>query len=615
MGERMQRVFGGRRRGRAYAAAAMILSLALIAAGCGCGERSPFRDCHVVLINIETLRADCCGAYGGPEGWTPEMDALANRGILVERAYTVAPWTRPSVASLWTGLYPSQHGADRMDPDHRLPEEAATLAERFAAAGYRTFGAVTNANLSPDLGFAQGFEEYRYRIGAAGDSLATWALAWVDRRIAEAPEEGEGPPLFLALHFDEPHGAFFQTAFRGETDGRSRAEMIRRAESLGDGERIAALEAYRSRVAAVDRAVGELVRGLESRLGPDLLVAITADHGEEWFDHGGLFHGFTLYEELLRVPLLFVSPRFGAARRTGPARNVDVGPTLSAWTGVHPSGPEGGGLPLGRALLGGGSFPEDVFAETNYERPLAARVKDGEKHIIDVNNNTAQIYDLSSDPGEDRDLAGKSPGREARIVSAMEKERAARRDGAIEQDGEGPLGERRRRELERELRSIGYLGSAGTGESPAWPRGERVDWRDLYERHQVLRPGDPEVLFESGQWKEGRFPPRRIGWGDAALSVRAVFRDAWVLFGAHPWSGIAEISVDGAAAERIDLYRPEGGNRQAVVPIHLPDAGPHTIRIRATGEKNAAARGAELLFDGIAIVKEGGEESGRRPEG
>ncbi|MBN1827456.1 MAG: sulfatase [Candidatus Eisenbacteria bacterium] len=593
-----------RRRNVSAALIPPILSLLLLAAGSGCGRDAPFRGHHVVLINIETLRADCCGAYGAELGWTPEIDSLAARGILVERAYTVAPWTRPSVASLWTGLYPSQHGVKRMDPDHRLPEKAVTLAERFAGAGYRTFGAVTNANLSPELGFAQGFEEYLYRIGARADTLAAWTLDWVDRQIAGLEEGKKGPPLFIALHFDEPHGAFFQTAFRSGVDGKSREEMIRRVESLEEGERIAALEAYGARVAAVDKAIGELVRDLRARLGSDWLLVLTADHGEEWFDHGGLFHGFTLYEELIRVPLLFVSPGLAPSKRPGPMRNVDVLPTLSAWTGLREDGPNGGGSALGRALLGHGLFPEDVFAETDYERALVSRIGKREKYISDINNNWVEIYDVNCDLGERRNLAEEGRGGEGEHAAAVEAWRANLAAGTIApEDGEPSLDARKRSELEEELRAIGYLGAKGRERGTPWPAGNRLDWRGLYRRFRVLRAGDPEISFDGGEWKTGAFPPRRVGWADASITVKASFRNGWALLGSHPWSGIAEIEVDGRIVEKIDLFSPQEGDRQKVLSIRLADAGPHTVHIRATGEKSGGSRASELLFDGFAIER------------
>ena len=137
------------------------LLLLTILAACGDSpEGSLYRGYDLVLINIETLRTDFVGCYGLDENGTPELDSLAAQGIVVEDSYTVAPWTRPSVASLWTGLYPSHHGVDTQDPEVLLPENATTLAEILAAEGYRTFGAVTNSNLASELGFAQGFEEY-----------------------------------------------------------------------------------------------------------------------------------------------------------------------------------------------------------------------------------------------------------------------------------------------------------------------------------------------------------------------------------------------------------------------------------------------------------------------
>lgn len=586
-------------RGRprpSFRAPVRLLLLAL-AGGLSCSAPPPFPGYHLVLVNIETLRADFAGFLGSPLSATPELDSLAARGIVVERAYTAAPWTRPSVASLWTGLYPGRHGADRQDLDARLSGEVRTIAMAFREGGYRTFGFVTNSNLSPVLGFGRGFDEYRYLVGAPGGDLREAATAWVDSIFASVDSAEDGPPLFIALHYDEPHGAFFRTTFRDRVDGMSRGEMIRVAEGLSPGDRMAAIEGYRDLVRAVDREVGALVRDLEDRLGPRMIVVVTADHGEEWFDHGGLFHGFTLHEELLRVPFLLYSPSLTPGRRTGPIRSVDVLPTLARWTGL-PAPSDGDGRAVGDALLGWGTFHRDVFAETTYEKRLEAFVRGDVKLIRDRTSGEETWYALAGDPGEARALE-REPKGSASIRRELDRLRRRMDEGAAGREKTAPIVDESLRE---ELEAIGYVAGLEVERGP-WPAGRAISWRELRERYRYVSVDDPLFTLLPGSWRMIDLPPRWIGGpeGGAEAAVRVPFRRAWLVFGSHAWSGVAEISADGEPPSEIDLYSSREGDRQLLVPIEYSDLRIREVRVGVTGKKNPGSFSSEVLLDGIVV--------------
>ncbi|HEV8630801.1 MAG TPA: sulfatase [Thermoanaerobaculia bacterium] len=365
------------------------------------GAGGPDRRPDVVLVSIDTLRADHLGAYGRAPSITPEMDRIAAEGVVFARTVSASPWTTPSVASLLTGLPVVRHDAGRplaAGPTFErspLGGSFTTLAERFAAAGYRTRAVIANGFLSPGSGMAQGFDEYvnpSFGYGFAGIlrdlPLTRLILAfvpaerWGDPRAAGVTDralawlaEKDPAPLFLWAHYIDPHVPYQRDPARldpademdmmrqtpppllpdgtvvGEVFGSS--ELVRSGMLwLGPKDRERLASYYAGEVAYTDRHVGRLFAALRRRpVGRPLVVALTADHGEEFWDHGHFEHGHDYYCEVTRVPLVFwgrgVVP---TGRRVETlAGIVDVGATLLDWSGLPQ--PESKFAGTGRSLV------------------------------------------------------------------------------------------------------------------------------------------------------------------------------------------------------------------------------------------------------------------------
>jgi arylsulfatase A-like enzyme len=589
----------GRRAGAIVAAAAV---LALTLAGCGSSPR--YEGYNLVLMTIETTRSDFLGCYGSPLGCTPHLDSLAARGTLVERYYTVAPWTRASMASLWTGLVPGRHGATLEEIDSRLPAAAVTIAEILSAAGYRTFGYVTNSNLSPPLGFDQGFESYAYTQSALAPLVTDSALAWLDR-IGREPKRA---PVLVALHFDEPHSAYFQAGFDQRIARKDRADMIAVCDSIPEIQRLWAMNLYMRRLREVDAAIGAFVARAAEVLGPRTLFVVAADHGEEWFDHGGLLHGHTLHDEVLSVPLLFYVPRSRPARIPGPVRSIDVLPTLLGWLGVQP--PAGiDGESLEKAFRTRRGFPSESYSETAFRgEPTVSVQRDGYKLIKGRRTGRVQLFERGSDPREQIECAASRPD-VVRSLGRLLDEYVARADAnALVPDtaGEAGLSPDDRERLEEELRSIGYLGASDSGDEVPGI-GRRIWWKEFLDGYRFVAPDDSAFHVESKWWKVALVPPRIVLGtqpGDRIWGTFS-FQRAFVLLDGHQSSGIAEVQVDGTTVERVDLYSADDFRGFRAVPILMSDWGEHRIDVVVTGEKNPAALSSEVLVNGLAIAAAG----------
>ncbi|HUP22330.1 MAG TPA: sulfatase [Thermoanaerobaculia bacterium] len=288
----------------------------------------------VVLVVIDTLRADHVGAYGYARDTTPRLDALfAARGTLFERAYAQAPWTLPSAASYLTGRHPGELQRSRA-AGVVIPDDVPTLAERLRAGGYRTAAFVANPTLFPAAGFDRGFDTW-WLPPARVESLARPAGDVVERAAPwlEA-HAGAEEPFFLYLHFIDPHDPYsspdtsgerspFLPDYGGRLTGHDVHALYLGHQALAEGEAEAAADRaqitalYDSEIAWVDRALGELVDQLPPEVVRETLWIVTSDHGEELHERGGWKHGHTLYDEQVRVPLLV---RWGWRGRGGAAR-------------------------------------------------------------------------------------------------------------------------------------------------------------------------------------------------------------------------------------------------------------------------------------------------------
>jgi arylsulfatase A-like enzyme len=403
---------------------------------------------NIVLFVVDTLRADHLGAYGHPAPTSPRLDRFARDAVLFEDAWAQASWTRSAMASVLTGLHVQGHGVDR--EDRVLSPAAHTVTEALRAGGYRTGAFVANHLLGGRFGFDQGFDVWNPTLetlyGAPAADLVRGALAWVD----------SGPrPFFLYVHTMEPHAPYtpseedlrpFATrGYRGPTD----THALLRLGQLGtlDEAGLAFLKSrYQGEVHQNDRAFGALLDGLQARgLLASTAVVFTADHGEEFREHGGTEHAKTLYQELVRIPLVVRVPHAAGrgVRERAAVQQIDLMPTLLGLAGL-PAPPALPGRDLGPMLDGRTDPrlpPPVLFAEERFAVVDKLAVRAGDLKLIFNNDGPAlwragshlELYDLARDPGEQANLAATRPIAVAFLERRLDAFRSAQpRSGAAE---------------------------------------------------------------------------------------------------------------------------------------------------------------------------------------
>ncbi|MBW2420263.1 MAG: sulfatase [Deltaproteobacteria bacterium] len=459
---------------------------AVLLAGCGGedlrkGESSPP---NVLLYVADTLRADSLPLYGGSKVETPALDAMARDAVVFDKAYATSSWTRASVASVLTGLHPEAHGARTRNDV--LSESMVLLPEVFSQHGYRTAAIVTNPNVGATYGFRQGFDEFielfgRHEREMVHQQTARGAKAaeveFVDsdevtRRAIEWIDAGPAPFFLFILSIDphwpyEPPAGFdrYGGGYSGRVD-RDPDVIFRRRLSEADRARIRSL--YHGEIAFNDDSLGKLLGHLRAAGSyDDTAIVFTSDHGEEFWDHGSIMHGKTLYEEAIRVPLVIRHPgRMGAATRvTQPVELTDISATLLALAGLP--------LPYeldGRSLVGGpGADDRSLYQSVDLdEQQLQSIIDPPWKLIRDRRSGKVQLYDLEADAGESRNVGREQRGRTAALVKAL-ADRASRSQERYEelQRGEAPR-QVRDSDLSQEdldeLRALGYIREEDAGE-------------------------------------------------------------------------------------------------------------------------------------------------------
>jgi arylsulfatase A-like enzyme len=476
-------------RRRALASSLAMLALAATAAVLvPVARRAPRPTLrNVVIVCIDTLRADHLSAYGYRRQTTPSLDALARRGELFEHASSTAPWTVPSVGSLLTSLYPGQHGAavagevrqlDEQTPAQLRPE-IETLGDILHAAGFRT--ALLSGNPYLWGRFQRGFDTAVADHQTAGE-LTDRAIAWLRRQPRK--------PFFLYLQYMDLHqpiapppayASHFPVSLGGERGAEHADWSFDRQSDLADPEfrrfRAHKIALYDGALLYVDSEIGRLLDALE-RLGrrDDTLVVVAADHGEEFWDHAeaerqmggdprgvwGIGHGHTLYQELLHVPLVVAGPGWDDGRRVPCGVSLlDVAPTVLAALGLPPR-PAMRGASLARYLpdegdSAGACAPAAVAAESTAYGPDARSLVWSGWKLIERDGTGPALYDLGADPGERHDLAGCRPRTLAALSGLLDHELAPRGSGPGEMVP--PLAPDA--ETSRQLRSLGYLGGGG----------------------------------------------------------------------------------------------------------------------------------------------------------
>ena len=331
-----------------------------IAASIGCRAPGPPQASaqNLVLIVVDTLRRDHLPFYGYGRDTAPVLGKLAAEGAVFDGLSTTS-WTRPAVASILTGLHPVRH---RTLLDDALPDAATTLAERLGAQGYMTLGISSNAHISSAFGFEQGFDEL-VPLMQDFESGPSPSPADVNRALSDRLDALR-PPYFLYLHYLDPHAPYDpETAWDGSplderlgsvapirgVDLRQRLFVERSPQLVRD-----AIDLYDGEIRGVDRAIGEALSGLRERgLLESTLTVVTADHGEEFEEHGRMGHGKTLYAETVQVPLLFHAPGVvRAGLRGGFASVMDIVPTAGELLGLEIDEWEVDGRSLADVTLG-----------------------------------------------------------------------------------------------------------------------------------------------------------------------------------------------------------------------------------------------------------------------
>lgn len=388
---------------------------------------------NILFVVVDTLRADHLPSYGYRNVTTPNLDRFARDAIRFDAAFANASWTRPSFASILTGRYPASHRT--MAKSDALPDALITLPEALQRGGYHTLGVVTNYNIAPFFNFHQGFDRYRYLepnfVLGANDTAAKLLLVQALRQVIETARAKSGrvevgsayqdaetvnrelfsqlqrapkQPFFLFAAYMDPHDPYYPHPYDGTAYARAAHQKPTASEAP------ALLRLYDGEIHYWDEHFGELIGELERRgLYDDLTIVVTADHGEEFQEHGGFWHGTTLYDEALHVPLFIKLPH---GQRRGEViqhftQSIDLMPSLLKLAG----------LPIPDGVQGQDLFePHDrLFAEESQEgnvlQALRVQRAGSALKLIDANAGNPrglparELFRVDQDPGEQVDLS------------------------------------------------------------------------------------------------------------------------------------------------------------------------------------------------------------------
>ncbi len=439
------------------------------------------RGPNVLLVSIDTLRADHVGAYGYPLATTPNLDRLAAGGLLCRDTSAPAPYTLPSHVTLLSGQFPSVHGVVERDRTF-VAARSGSLAETLAQEGYATQAFTNSGFVRASFGLDRGFDGFaeidpvrgpdtgyfraqvrRHGSEVAARRLDAWGFEGVRRWLTQHAHE----PFFLFLHtyavhdYDAPE-RFIECEARGcsapPVPARTRTEA--EAAAYTPEMRAHIVHNYDAALRYTDERLGELLAHLaELGLSEETLIVVTSDHGEEFFEHGHLQHGRTLYEELLAIPLVFHGPGVPPRVLERPAMLIDVAPTILARLGLARDA-----RAQGLDLLGPDWPARPIWSEVDdrFAHKYALREEGGHKTIHSPATPDLffprgpewELYDLARDPGEHSDLAGEPAQERPRAALEELRRRLEALGDSLGAVGHGEVQE----EVENELSDLGYGG-------------------------------------------------------------------------------------------------------------------------------------------------------------
>jgi len=432
-----------------------LLLMPLVTGG-KCSFFKPERN--VILITVDTLRADRLGCYGSQTVDTPGMDALATQGVLFENAITPVPLTLPAHASILTGLYPEEHGI-RCNGFFKLPQEAVTLAEVLREAGYNTAAFISSSVMNARFGLDQGFDSYedlsmdsrvnrKFSLVLPADETNRRVLRWFDRK-----PEG---PFFVWIHYFDPHADYnppepFRSMYEHPYDGE---------------------------VAFVDSQIGALMKELEKRgLLKNTLTVLTSDHGEGLEEHGERFHGFFLYDTTMKVPLIFSGPGIPGGKRVASVVNLlDIAPTVLSCLGMS-----GEMKSSGRDLMKSMTKNKSLEAKPTYIETMAPKEMMGWSGLTGLRTTrykfitapARELYDLQNDPYETDNIYDSS----REVVAELKKRMKGIRNRLSRISSRGSSALSPNGSARKNLEALGYVGSKA---------GERAGDVNMADRKEVL---------------------------------------------------------------------------------------------------------------------------------
>jgi arylsulfatase A-like enzyme len=451
-----------------------VLAAAAIAGGLAAAlawRNTTARPSNLLLVTIDTLRADHTSVHGYPYPTTPFLAHLAAEGTVFESAYTPTPTTGPSHSTLFTSSYPQAHGV--VKNGHALVAGRRTLAEVLRDATWRTAAFVSAFPLAARFGYARGFERYddEFPLATASIGSEEWegfalpeafdrrADATTDRALAWLAAAPAGKPWFLWVHYYDPHGPY--------DPPKGYRRLVRADESGPAGTPLAhEIAGYDGEIRFVDEQLARLVGAADERFGAErTLLVVAADHGEGLMAHGWMEHGVNLYEELVRTFLLVRRPGSVRAgqRVAEPVGLIDVAPTVLTLLGVDPAALDPQGEDLSAVLVNGAHPPADralFFQRRLYtqrdqrEWPASGEMlgvrRGAWKYIMAPGQHTTELFDLGRDPGETHNLFAQEGQVAARLASAVDAWAVAQGVGApgIQQVGADDAAR---------LRALGYV--------------------------------------------------------------------------------------------------------------------------------------------------------------
>jgi arylsulfatase A-like enzyme/tetratricopeptide (TPR) repeat protein len=492
------------------------------------------RGANVLLVTVDTLRRDRVGAFGDRPGLTPALDRLAAEGVRYTRAFSHVPMTLPAHTSILTGLTPRRHGV-RNNTTFRLDRSVPTLTTILKSAGYRTGAFVGAFVLDGRFGLNRGFDEYDDRLGhqdrptfESAERRASEVVSAAGNWILAAPS-----PWFAWVHLFDPHAPY-------DAPAGARADLV----------------PYDAEVAYMDAMLGQFLDRLRAAHALErTLVVMTADHGESLGEHGEATHGLFAYNATLSVPLIINGPKVSHGRVDALVAHADLTPTILDLVGA----PIPGGLD-GQSLLQTPARDRSIYFEaldaslTRGWAPLVGIVQDGWK-FIDLPD--AELYDLSADPGEQRNRAGADPRGEVlqralRLVS-------------------GPAGSAPAASLDADaasrLRSLGYTGGSAAPRKAADPA------------------DDPKRLVALSEQFTAALAAFDRGRSDEALSVFLSILKTRPDFITARTSAATVLLASGRGAEAVRLLRDAPANQADSVDL-LAKLG---VALRETGDLKGAA--------------------------